>query len=125
MKSDYFVEFINYEVALKQQESFNFLLEKYKQNLDLINNYKASKIREFDSFINLLELLEADLREFKKLMPSLPVDESIKPVPKKLIKRPSKKRIKSVKPKPRVKPKSDITNIKLGLKKIRDELDNL
>ncbi len=128
MRSDFFVEFLNYDVALKTEERFRFFIDKFKQNIDLIKDYKAEKIKEVDSLIGVLNLLEKDLREFKRLLPSSSEpseDKSHERVVKKVkkTKRVSKKEIKEEKPK-KVNHKS-LADLKLGLEKIKDELENM
>ena len=76
MKSDYFVEFPYHQESLKEQERFKFLLAKYKQNRLALQHLKAEKIREIDSLIAILDLLETEMKEFKKLMPTKPEAEA-------------------------------------------------
>ncbi len=133
MRSDFFVEFLNYDVALKTEERFRFFIDKFKQNIDLIKDYKAEKVREVDSLISVLDLLEKDLREFKRLLPSSS-EPSENKGDEKIVKK-VKKRVRKQKQKPvekRSKERSEekinhksLDDLKLGLEKIKDELENM
>lgn len=122
MKSDYFVEFLHHNVALKQQERFKFMIDKYKRNREDLINLKDHKAREIDSFINILEILNNDLKEFKQLIPK-PSGSNVQEE-EKTIKKEKKKNKKKKKTKPKA-PKGSLEELKLGLKSIRDELDQM
>ena len=127
MKSDYFVEFVYHEEALKQQNNFKFLIEKYKRNKESIEGLKTEKVKEADNFIATLDLLEAELKEFKKLIPT-PASQGIKVEEEKPEVKKTKKKTqkKAKKPKKMVKKaKKDLDELKLGLNKIRDELSKM
>jgi hypothetical protein len=131
MKSDYFVELNNYDSALKQREQYKFLVDKFRINNESVKDSKELKIREIDSFIAILDLLEVELREFKKLLPAEPTsagasskeDPSEAPVRKTVKKKTTKKKVTT---KTAVKKAGkSINELKLGLEKIKDELANL
>ncbi len=125
--SNYFVEFLNHELALKQEERLKFLITKYKQDLELIKAHKANRVNKVNTLLSIIDSFEASLRAFKKLMPTMPehAAERKKERPgqtkkHKEIHRKAKSASKST-----PKPKKDLTLIKLGLEKIRDELENM
>lgn len=132
MRSDYFIDFIHYDAALKSQEKYKFLIEKYNQNIEAVKNCKLDKVREIDSLLGVIDLLEGELKEFKKLMPlpssedNVPVKESSAPkrVVKKSVKKSSVKKA-IVRPKLEIKHSKDLNSLKMGLERIRDELSNL
>ncbi|MBD3312298.1 hypothetical protein GF352_02480 [archaeon] len=128
MKSDYFVEFVYHDEALRQQKNYKFLLEKYRQNKEGIEQLKETKMNEIDSFLNILEQLETDLKEFKTLIPKPPAKK--KTTKKKTKKKKTKsKKTKSKKSKPKKKkakkPEPELSDLKMGLEKIRDELSRM
>lgn len=125
MRSDYFIEFVYYEPALKQEEQFKFLTQKYKENLDSLKEIKVQKIKGLDKFLLLVDAFENEVKELKKSFPAEPLDEetqeekpSIKPG-KKIVK-------KTVKNKATIrKSGKELSDLRLGLEKIKDELSRM
>ncbi len=136
MKGDYFVEFAYHDEALKNQEKYKFMIEKYKQNKELITAYKNDKIKEITNFLNVLTLLETELKELDKLMPTLTPEEEKeardeeKPIKRAPIKKTAKKTLsKTASKKPAIKetnkPAKSLKDLKMGLEQIKDELENM
>lgn len=133
MKGDYFVEFAYHDEALKNQEKYKFMIEKYKQNKELITAYKNEKIKEITNFLNTLTILETELKELDKLMPILTPEEAKeakieerptkKTITKKIIKKPNKKTT-IIKQEP-AKTNKSLKDLRLGLEQIKDELENM
>jgi hypothetical protein len=127
MVDNQFVEFLYPEEALKQHEKFFFLIEKYKRNREELRGFKEKKISELASFLEVLEALEKELANFKKLMPkesSATTKESYEESePVKRVKKVKKK--KRIKKKAAPKAKRELDSLKFGLEKIRDELENM
>jgi len=122
MKSDYFIDFIYYDEALRQQERYKFLIEKYKENISAIKDLKIELVKEVDNFISLLDVLENEVKEFRKLLPTESVIEDIgEGKTKQVVKVPVKAKPKPVKKRVK-KSVKDIKELRLGLQKIRDEL---
>jgi len=127
MKSDYFVEFVYHGEALRNQNQYKFLVQKYKRNKEIIEGLKLNKVKEINSFIAVLDLLETDLKEFKKLVPTPPgVAPTVKTEVAKPVKKVAKKKAKKkVVQKQAQKKKGNLKDLKLGLEKIRDELSRM
>lgn len=134
MKGDYFVEFAYHDETLKNQEKYKFMIEKYKQNKELITNYKNDKIKEITNFLNILTLLETELKELDKLMPVLSAEEEKeakneeeKPIKRTPAKKTSKKitNKKTTAQKETKAPTKSLKDLKMGLEQIKDELENM
>ncbi len=116
---DYFVEFLHYELTLKQQEKFKYLIAKHKDIKETLLEFKSKKINTITKFLEILDNLEVEIKNLKKLLPKQKEET-------KTIKKTTKKQIKHKKEKPKQKKKSgELEKIKLDLEKIKDELENI
>ena len=136
MKNDYFVDFMYHDQSLKNQDKNKFIINKFKESTSSIKELKLEKVREADNFIALVNALELELKEFKKLLPTLAAVEEIEEantekvvessVRKAVAKKSVKKVVKVKKPvKQASKPVKNINELRLGLQKIRDELSRM
>lgn len=134
MKNEGFIEFIYYDESLKRQDQFKFLNQKYKDNIESIKELKHEKIVEIDKFLGILDVLEGDIKELKKSLPTeleserLPDKPLEKKFPVKKVKKVSKKIIKKtpVKNKATIKQAGKkLSDLRLGLEKIKDELSRM
>jgi|GEM_PF-5891510 len=123
MVDPYYVEFTNFDAAIKYQERYKFLINKYDRLREQLTKLKHDKLAELNNFLTKVRQLESELNEFNKFMP-----KERKAPPKTAEAEPAKKVITAVKPKRARKtslPKKNLKELKKGLEQIKKELSEM
>lgn len=126
-KDSYFVEFPYYDLTLRQQERFKYLIKRFKENRSDLTEIKSAKMTEATNFLGILDQLIIEVNTFKKTVPKPGVEPDL-PEPKRKKPTVKKKRTRKKKKaagKPKKEGKESMKSLKLGLSQIRDELERM